>query len=295
MLLRSLIAGWVQNAARERLRETMQEAVREGLHTAAEGSPADAPPRPCDVGIVFADAAEMGGMEDRLDGVLATAGGGFVARQGGLNGKNVVLLAAGTGSDAARRGAEALIAGHHPRWIVAAGFADGLASQLNRGDLLLVDQVADEAGRSFGIDLKVDAASLAATPGVHVGRLVSLDRVLRTPAERQVVADRHAALAADRSSAAVAEVCSREKTLFLAVRIIHRALADEPPPEIARVARNKSVAGKLGAAVGAIVNRPSSVKDIWQINEDALRHTDRLAKFLCSVVGQLPVAPPPSV
>lgn len=292
MILRSLVTAWVQNAAKERLRETVQQAVREKLDPAAAGEAEPAAPRPCDVGIIFAEKSELGGMEDQLDGVLATAGGGFTARQGGLSGRNIVLLTSGAGSDAARRGAEALIAGHHPRWIVSAGFADGLQSQLNRGDLLLVDRVTDETGRAFGIDLSVDPAALAAAPGVHVGGLLSVEREPRTAAERTALAAAHPALAADRGSAAVAEVCSREKVLFLAVRIVHRAAADEPPREVERVANKKSMAGKLGAAVGALVKRPSSVKDMWQVKEDELLHSDRLAKFLSSVVAQLPKGRP---
>ena len=49
-----------------------------------------------------------------------------------------------------------------------------------------------------------------------------------------------------------------------------------------------SVAGILGAAAGALIDRPSSVKDLWKESEASLMLTDRLAKFLVGVIGQLP-------
>jgi len=48
-----------------------------------------------------------------------------------------------------------------------------------------------------------------------------------------------------------------------------------------------ALAARLGAAAGAIVNRPSSIKDMWQLKEDALVASDRLAAFLSGIVPQL--------
>jgi adenosylhomocysteine nucleosidase len=50
----------------------------------------------------------------------------------------------------------------------------------------------------------------------------------------------------------------------------------------------KTLAGKVGAAAGAVLKRFSAAKDLWQLREDALKASDRLAKFLAGVVGQLP-------
>ena len=59
------------------------------------------------------------------------------------------------------------------------------------------------------------------------------------------------------------------------------------PPEVEKLLNQKSLAGKLGAAAGAIFQRPSSIKDMWALNEQALKATDRLAKFLVSMMPQL--------
>ena len=293
MILRSLLTAWLQNAARAKLQERVAEAVRDQVQGAAAPDEAAPAERPCDVGIVFALGIELGSMEDRLDGVIVTHGGGFVARQGGLKGRHIVLLESGVGREAARHGTEALLLGHHPKYVISAGFAGGLTEDLKRGDVVMADSLMDESGRSLAIDLKVSPESLAGTPGVHVGRILTVDRIVHTTAEKKALGEQHQALAVDMESLAVAEVCSREKARFLAVRIISDAWDDQLPADVDRLLRRKSTVGRLGAAVGAIVNRPSSVKDMLKLKEDALVFSDRLAKFLSSMIVQL-VAKPPS-
>ena len=98
---------------------------------------------------------------------------------------------------------------------------------------------------------------------------------------------RHAALAVDMESMAVAQVCRAEKVRFLSVRVIIDEVDRALPRDIDSLLNKKSTAGRLGAAAGAILRRPASIKDMWQLKEDALAASERLAKFLVGVVGQL--------
>jgi adenosylhomocysteine nucleosidase len=85
----------------------------------------------------------------------------------------------------------------------------------------------------------------------------------------------------------VAEACRNENVPLLAIRVISDAVDDELPPEIEYLLAQKSLAGKLGAATGAFLKRFSAAKDLWRLREDALKASDRLAKFLEGVVKQL--------
>ncbi len=58
-------------------------------------------------------------------------------------------------------------------------------------------------------------------------------------------------------------------------------------PAISIILRQKTMLGRLGAASGAIVRRPASIKDMWKLRENAILASDRLAKFLEGVVTQL--------
>ena len=293
-MLSAFLRTWLANAAKQRLYEAAQQAARGGAAAgeqpvgesqAAEEAEKPVQQRPCDVGLIFALGIEAGGFEDRLNGTVATEAAGIKFLQGGLKGRHVVVVQSGLGSQAAAKATAALIAGHHPRWILSAGFAGGLQPELKRNDFLLANAVADVAGHELAIDVHLPADTRPA--GVHVGKLLTVDRIVRRPAEKQALGERHAAMAVDMESLGVAQVCSQEKVRFMAVRIISDAMQEELPPDVDRLVRKKTHAGRLGAAVGAIVQRPSSLKDMLKLKEDALVATDRLAKFLEGVIVQL--------
>jgi adenosylhomocysteine nucleosidase len=273
------------------------ETAREKLAEAAETTETETPSpeeRPCDVGVVFALRIESGGLEDRLEGVVGIRGHGFVVRQGRLKGRHLVVVRSGPGPEAARHATEALILGHHPQWVISAGFAGGLSPELNRHDLVMPDGLVNAAGDRLAVDVKVDAASLAQKPQLHVGRLLSVDRVVRLPEEKRALGEKYQALAADMETFAVAEACRRHHVRFLAVRIVTDAADDELPPEVQHLLRQKTRAAKFGAVVGAAWRRLSSVKDMLKLKENALVASDRLAKFLASIIERLVPLPPES-
>ncbi len=280
----SLFRNWV-------IREAMQAAAPPPSGDASEQvagatAPLERPPRPvCHVGLVFALGIEAGGLVDQLSGVVRTDGHGFVAREGGLSGRRLVLLESGPGRKAAAKGATALVAGHQPRWLISAGFAGGLHQDLKQGDVLLANEIVGLDGQKLGIDLKLDPQSLSRS--VHVGRLLTVDRIIRDPAEKRSLGEAHQALAVDMESLDVAEVCRREQVRFLSARVITDAVDRELPHDVDNLLKQKSTAGRIGAVTGAIWRRPSSLKDMWQLKEDALAASERLAKFLVGVIAQL--------
>jgi adenosylhomocysteine nucleosidase len=289
----ALLRNWILGQAHQQVRAAAMQAAAEA---AAQATPAgeQAPPnRPrdvCHVGLVFALPIEAGGLVDRLQGAIRIQGAGFSAREGGLEGRRLVLVESGVGAAAAARATEALLQGHAPRWVISAGFAGGLDPRVAQGDLLMADQLVDASGHRLGIDLKLDRAALAGLRHVHVGRLLTVDRIIHEAAEKQALGQRHEALAVDMESLAVAEVCRREKVRFLAVRVISDAVGHTLPKDIDYLVKRRTTAGRLGAAAGAILRRPSSIKDMWQLKEDALVASERLAGFLVGVIAQLPKA-----
>ncbi|HEY1598703.1 MAG TPA: hypothetical protein VGG64_03830 [Pirellulales bacterium] len=269
--------------AQANLRGKVAQTVQEGLAGAAAGNTAASPASAdCDVGLIFALAAESGGIEDLLSGTVTTKGDGFVARNGVLDGRRVVVVQAGAGRLAAVRGTQALIRGHRPDWVISAGFAGGLRSDLRRGDIVMVNEILDISGRLLSIDIQVPSA-----PGVHVGRLLTVDKIIRDPVEKAELGKTHAALAVDMESWAVGEVCRQDKVRFLAIRVISDTVEDALPEDLDRVIMQRTTAGRLGAAAGTLFRRPASIKDLLRLKEDALVASDRLAKFLSGTIPQL--------
>ncbi len=289
-MFQSLLRNWLMGTARQTLQEAAANAAR-GAQPAS-GTETEAPQAertaPCHVGLVFALGMEAGGLIDRLSGVILTEGSGFVAREGGLQGRRLVVIESGAGCAAAARATRALILGHRPRWIISAGFAGGLDDRLAQGDILMADQIVDANGRCFEIDFRFHDDGLDARRHVHVGRLLTTDTIVRDPQVKRDLGRRHGAMAVDMESVAVAEVCRDEKVRLLSVRVITDSIDRTLPPDLDfLIVRKKTAAGRLGAAAGAILRRPSSFKEMWQLKEDALVASERLARFLIGVIGQL--------
>jgi adenosylhomocysteine nucleosidase len=240
-MLNYLLRNWIGRTVRQHAYDTARQAAFEQFSRSA-GETTDQPQtparqRPCDVGIVFALPIQAGAMEDRLDGVLTTQAGGLKFRQGGLRGRHIVLVQADAGFAAAAKATELLLAGHKPQWVISAGFASGLQPVVARGDFLLASEVSNELRETLAIPLHVPADEAGRKPRVHTGKLLSVDRPVRQPAEKQTLGQTQGAVAADRESFAVAEVCKREKAKFLAVRIITDAVGDELPADKSRRTR----------------------------------------------------------
>ncbi len=290
MVLRFLLRQYLSSIAQQKVRETVVKAAREKVDEAVEGAERQAEDpelRKCDVGVVFALGIEAGGLEDLLTDVVTIRSPGITVRRGRLGSLRVAIAQSGPGPEAAARATAALISAHEPDWVFSTGFAGGLDERLKKHDILMADQVTYHDGRHFSLDLKVDPAALASTPGVHAGGLVTTDHIIRLPKEKRELGEKHTALAVDMETFAVAEVCRQGKVPLIAVRIVSDTVEDELPEDLDRLMRQKTVVRKAGAVVGSIMNRPGSVKDMLKLKEDALVASDKLAKFLESMIRQL--------
>ncbi|MBC8357049.1 MAG: nucleoside phosphorylase [Planctomycetes bacterium] len=287
MLLRWLVSNWVRQNAQEHLRSAVTEAMR-GAHSAEEHDGEGEPLPPIDVVVVFALSIESGGFIDLLQERITTRCHSHIEHRGQLNGRQVLVADSGVGQGAAMAVTADVIRLHQPNWVISAGFAGALQPELRRGHILMADDVTDVTGKRLSIGLTVDHAAIEASPSLHVGRLLTVDQLIRTKSQKEQLGTNHRALACDMETLAVAEACQNAGAKFMSVRIISDSMEDELPKEIEGLMAQDSLVGKIGAAAGAIVNRPSSVKDMWKLKEDALKATDRLARFLTGVIDQLP-------
>ncbi|MCI0361941.1 MAG: hypothetical protein L0211_25950 [Planctomycetaceae bacterium] len=301
MLLRWLVNNYLRDAAQQKVRDVVSDVLTERQPRKVAAKPAESSEKtlaasgeesddeflPCDVAFIFALGVESGGLVDCLKSDETSRHKHGIERAGKLDGREVVIVESGVGAAAAARATKAAIEFYQPRWVVSAGFAGALHEDLRRGHVLMADTVVSESGEQLSVGIKLEAQVLAASKGLHVGRLLTVDRLVRHASERRELHEKHAALACDMETFAVAQACRDAGTRLLSVRIISDAVDDELPPEIEHLLSQKSLAGKIGAAAGAVMHRWGAAKDLWNLREDALKASDRLAKFLRGVVGQL--------
>jgi adenosylhomocysteine nucleosidase len=288
MYLRSLVAQWLRHRVSEKLQETAADAIRASAAERNENEPdSTLPPQACDVALLFALGIEAGGLVERLTDRVTTRGGKLVEHVGQIGERRVAVVETGVGQTAVRLGCRDVIAVRRPQWIVSAGFAGGLSRELRRGDVLMADHVVNPAGRSLSVGLQLDRETVESQRSLHVGRLLTVDRVITRPAEKLRLGEEHAAVACDMESMAVAEACREAKVRFLSVRMISDAADDELPPELENLVKQTTLAGKLGAVTGAIFQDPKNAKQMWRLRSEALKLSEQLAKFLLGVLPQL--------
>ncbi len=281
-----LLQQWLRSQAEARLKEHLAEAVRSAATGGTEPEP-ESKPFHASIGFVFALEIEAGGLVDLMSTLRVIQGKGFVARQGVLRKRGIVVVESGMGGEAAEHATRALVEGHRPDWVISAGFSGALHPDLKRGDIVIAQGVANTQGQRLAIDFKADPAWLARTPGCRVGRLLTTDQIIASPDDKRRLGAEHDALCVDMESWHVAEACRQARQRFLAVRVISDAIDDAIPKDIANLATQKTVAGKVGSVVGTLWRRPGSYKDMLQLKESALECTDRLAKFLADLIPPL--------
>src|SRR5262245_19296162 len=235
MVWQWLIRGWLAGAARQELYARAEEMLREQLQRQQAGEPAAdrSLPPPCDVALVFPTAAEAAGLVDHMPDPLLVQGDGFQVRLGQFAQRHVVVVEAGAGIEAAAKATEALLIGHRPGIVVAAGFAEALAPGVARGHVVLAshivrDLAAERPPGSQGNELQPAeitelptalaeiAGALATRAGVHIGRIATLAKKPTDKDQREALGSGLGVLAADGSAGAVGHVCRRHRVPFFA-------------------------------------------------------------------------------
>ena len=119
--------------------------------------------------------------------------------------------------------------------------------------------------------------------------MLTVDEIVRTAVEKaQLAAASMAPILVDMETSSVAALCTERGVRFLSVRVISdEAGADLPPEVLAILGRSGGL--RLGAALGAVWKRPSSVKDSARACEGSRRPVPPrcLCRFLLGALPQL--------
>ncbi len=234
---------------------------------------------PCAAGIVFAIPIEADAFERLVEEKTTVGTGGLVFHEGTIAGARVAWCVGGTGRERASRAARLLLDGHRPRAFVSAGFAGGLDASLARGSVVRPTAVSGPEGCGL----------------IHLGAagqggliLVTVDRIVRTAAEKQSLAEATGAAIVDMETLAVAKLASEAGLPCYAVRVVSDAAGDELPADLGRLIEPQSAARKAGAVLGMLGRRPRAAFDLWKLWERAVVDGRALAaaiEELCGLLG----------
>jgi adenosylhomocysteine nucleosidase len=230
--------------------------------------------------IVFAVPIEAEAFARAATDVVEMEAAGLTFHEGQVGGGRVAWCVGGVGREAARRAARLIIDGHRPRLLVSAGFGGGLDPTRARGAII-------EPAVARGEEPTSELLPLAAA-GQGGETIVTVDRIVRTPAEKAALAAATGAAVVDMETLAVAAVAREAGLPCRAIRVISDAAGDELPPDVSRLIAPQSAFRRAGAVIGMIGRRPRAALDLWQLWEHAVVDGRTLADALVTLCGSLP-------
>ena len=244
-------------------------------------------PLAADVGVVAALSIEVGHFLDRLANVRKYAGPEHTVIEGELGGKVVALIIGGVGRLAARKAGEVLISGHRPRWIMSAGFGGALDPRLRRFDVIMPNAIEDLDGHRFHIDVSIpqDVEQIEATR-LLTGKLVTIDSIAATASQKSTLREQTGATVVDMETSSVAALCADRNLKFLSIRVVSDTANEDLPAEVVTL-MTRSGGYLVGSALRSIWNRPSSLKDFWNLHQSAQEAADRLAEIMAGAISRL--------
>lgn len=236
-----------------------------------------------DIGLVCALPLELHELLRRCSKVKTYSGGNFTFRGGFYGDIRVAIVESGPGCSRAQRATLALLDAHRPRWMISTGFCGALVPGMKIGEIVVANKITtvDLDELNVDIGMMTDAAH-----GLHVGRTLTVDHIVRQISEKLSLAQQTQSIAVDMETHAVASVCRERKVRFVAVRAVSDDLSADLPAEVLSVMGDTG-AVRIGAFLGAIWKRPSSFKDMWKLREHAIHAGNQLADFLDGVIRQL--------
>ncbi|AMV22293.1 hypothetical protein [Planctomyces sp. SH-PL14] len=247
-------------------------------HDAAQGLSA----AHADIGLVAALHMELAPFLERCLPLRRYTGGEFVFRGAMYDDTRIAAVESGPGTKRATRATQSLLDAHEPQWVLSVGFSGGLTPEVRRGHIVVANSISDgQDSLEIDVGMSADPAK-----GLHVGRFLQVNEVVRTIAEKQALAARTGAIAVDMESFAVAKVCVERKVRFLAIRCISDDLSEDLPPEILTIF-GKSGFLRAGAVLGSLWKRWSSYKDLLRLRDQAQDAARRLGAFLPPIIERL--------
>jgi adenosylhomocysteine nucleosidase len=149
--------------------------------------------------------------------------------------------------------------------------------------LILPDEIIDREGGRHHVDLP---EAFGATIRHTRGTLLTVDQVVLKASQKAELRVTFGADLVDMESSAVASVCNERLIRFVSIRVISDDAVTDLPGEVARVIAH-SGSYRVGAALRAVWQRPSSIKDFWGLYEHAIEASGRLAKFVSLCLDEL--------
>jgi nucleoside phosphorylase len=222
---------------------------------------------------VAAERRELEGLLVHVDEVKRLRWPLDFARQGLLNGSQIVMVANGPGPKLAGEAVDVVQQSKQMDSLVSIGFCGALKLSLAPCDIFVASEVAGIAG----------ALMPASSRPFKTGKLLSIDRVVSTAVEK-VQLGQAGADAVEMEAAAVALRAQKYNVPFYAVRVVTDTADENFPLDFNRMrSRGGNNAGRFsrGKIIAAALRNPATVfPELLKLNKRTKRASQALGDFL---------------
>lgn len=235
-----------------------------------------------DIGLVCSHKGELKPFLKRVDRQRSYTDRKMTVR-GGFLGEitRIAVIEAGEGFALHRAATELLVREHKPSWVISAGFSSSLSEDVQPGDIVIANEIADTHVNSLPVKCTIQPRKR-----IHVGKLIVADEHPITPEQKKALKEKHPGLCVDTGSLAVAQVCQEHSIRFLAIRGVVDSLDEEVPEQAASMIFHPT-SRALGSALGTMFKglRMMSVMNAWRERTNSA--AGNLDRFLAGIVEQI--------
>jgi adenosylhomocysteine nucleosidase len=229
------------------------------------------------IAVTFALPAESKDLVSRLQSKHAIACAHANATRGEIGSRSVTIFHTGVGRRITEKGLTEFLDQHSFKILISSGFAGGVNSDLNAGDLFMADNISD-------VELLTVAEVALTTRRPHRGKLLTSSGIIHSTAKRIELARERAADAIDMESDVVAQTCAERGVRMLSLRVISDT-ANEPfpaPPSVLfDVERQKT---PLASLASHLLANPGAIPRLIRFNRQIRQARENLTNALVALI-----------
>ncbi len=202
-------------------------------------------------------------------------------------GKSIVLVRTGIGRIQAGGALAQVLDKYSLSMVVSIGYAGGCHADIKAGDLLVAnrflngpkhDELPEEIKVATSLAGQAEKVRPSKKYATYAGRLLTMDRLVRLPEEKNVLGKAYGAIAVDMETSVLAQMAAVKNLPFLSVR----AISDTVHQELVDISPFTESDGEISPLKAGwyVLTHPGSIGTFIRLQEITRRGTKNITDFL---------------